>query len=175
MSEQTGLDALSQAIELIDETWDYFNEHGFDDVDTEDLVRAHWWMTTCHWRDLLAEITSDLEGSLDRPVGRPDGTWLVPSTEKKRTGWDKAAMVSLAVTRFRVKAVNEDGEPFYALDDEVLKVFEPATGRTKQWRERVLGVLDWTPKSGEEDPLDEYAGKIVYKPVLVVSEEDPNA
>ncbi len=167
MSEQTGLDALSQAIEFIDEAWDYFNEHGFDGVDTEDLVRAHWWMTTCHWRDLLAEITSDLEGSLDRPVGRPDGTWLVPSTKTKRKAWDNAGLVSALRQKFTVTAVTEDGEWGHALDPEILELLAPATGRTKQWRDRVFG--------GEYGVLDEYAGEVVEVRVLAVSEEDPDA
>ncbi len=174
MPEYSGFDALSHAIELLDEAWNWFNHNGLDGCDTEDLVRAHWWMTTSNWQNLLGELTSELEGSLDRPVGRADGTWLVPSTKKTRKGWDMDALTSAAITKFRVRAVDENGEPFSALNDEVLKVFAPAMGRTKQWRERVLGVYDWTPKSGEEDPLDEYAGTIEYEPVLVVSEEDPN-
>lgn len=86
-------------------------------------------------REACTKLRRHIGERFDEPIVLSNGWVLKPTTEDKRTGWQKAELRTEVFERFGREVVTADGVPARMLDaDTVNKFFDVATGRGRTWR-----------------------------------------
>ncbi len=117
-----------------------------DEVSREDV--AELYVRAVEMRDIAAfavrKLGEHIGERFDTPVTLANGWVLQPSVDIRRTGWRKGDLIDHVKDTMSVIYVDREGEPVSVLPDAVIRdLFEPATGRTKNWRARGINPDDW--------------------------------
>lgn len=117
-----------------------------DELEREDV--AELYVRAVEMRDIAAnavrKLGEHIGARFDTPVTLANGWVLQPSVDVRRTGWRKSDLIDHVKDTLSVILVNREGEPISVLPDAVVRdLFEPATGRTKNWRARGINPDAW--------------------------------